>query len=55
MLREEHIPKVSESEVLRRIHGPEREEVVGGSRKLHTVETDFILQNVTRDKECTLA
>jgi hypothetical protein len=34
-LREEHRLKVFENKVLRRIFGPEREEVVGGWRRLH--------------------
>jgi hypothetical protein len=34
-LREEHRPKVFENKVLRRIFGPERDEVTGGWRKLH--------------------
>jgi hypothetical protein len=34
-IREEHIVKVCESGVLRRIFGPKRDEVAGGWRKLH--------------------
>jgi hypothetical protein len=34
-LREEHRLRVFENRVLRRIFGPEREEVTGGWRKLH--------------------
>jgi hypothetical protein len=34
-LREEHRLKVFENRVLRRIFGPERDEVTGGWRKLH--------------------
>jgi hypothetical protein len=34
-LREEHRLRVTENRVLRRIFGPEREEVAGGWRRLH--------------------
>jgi hypothetical protein len=34
-LREEHRLRVFENRVLRRIFGPERDEVTGGWRKLH--------------------
>jgi hypothetical protein len=37
-LREEHIPRVFENRVLRRIFGPKRHEVAGGWRKLHNEE-----------------
>jgi hypothetical protein len=37
-LREEHRPKVSEDRVQRRIFGLQRDEVMGGYRKLHSVE-----------------
>jgi hypothetical protein len=37
-LREEHRLKVFENRVLRRILGPEREEVTGGWEKLHNEE-----------------
>jgi hypothetical protein len=37
-LREEHRLRVSENRVLRRIFGPTRDEVTGGSRKLHNEE-----------------
>jgi len=37
-LREEHRIKLSENRVLRRIFGPEREEVMGGWRTLHNEE-----------------
>jgi hypothetical protein len=37
-LREEHRLRVLENRVLRRIFGPERDEVTGGSRKLHNEE-----------------
>jgi hypothetical protein len=37
-LREEHILRVFENRVLRRIFGPKREEVVGGWRRLHNEE-----------------
>jgi hypothetical protein len=37
-LREEHRLGVFENEVLRRIFGPKRDEVVGGWRKLHGEE-----------------
>jgi hypothetical protein len=38
MLREEHILRVFESRMLRRIFGPKRDEVVGGWGKLHNEE-----------------
>jgi hypothetical protein len=38
MLREEHIPRVFENRMLRRIFGPKRDEVTGGWRKLHNEE-----------------
>jgi hypothetical protein len=37
-LREEHIPKVFEKGVLKRIFGPKRDEVTGGWRKLRNEE-----------------
>jgi hypothetical protein len=37
-LREEHRLRVFENRVLRRIFGPERDEVTGGWRKLHNEE-----------------
>jgi hypothetical protein len=37
-LREEHRLRVFENRVLRRIFGPERDEVTGGRRKLHNEE-----------------
>jgi hypothetical protein len=37
-LREEHRLRVFENKVLRRIFGPQRDEVVGGWRKLHNEE-----------------
>jgi hypothetical protein len=37
-LREEHILRVFENRVLRRIFGPLRDEVTGGWRKLHIEE-----------------
>jgi hypothetical protein len=37
-LREEHRLRVFENRVLRRIFGPEREELTGGWRKLHNEE-----------------
>jgi hypothetical protein len=37
-LREEHTLKVFEKRVLRRIFGPQRDEVIGGWRKLHDEE-----------------
>jgi hypothetical protein len=37
-LREEHRLRVFENRVLRRIFGPERDEVTGGGRKLHNEE-----------------
>jgi hypothetical protein len=37
-LREEHILRVFENRVLRRIFGPKRDEVTGNSRKLHNEE-----------------
>jgi hypothetical protein len=38
IVREEHKLRVFESRVLRRIFGPERDEVMGGWRKLHNKE-----------------
>jgi hypothetical protein len=38
MLREEHRLRVFENRMLRRIFGPERDEVSGGWRKLHNEE-----------------
>jgi hypothetical protein len=38
MLREEHILKVFENRVLRRIFGPKRDDVTGEWRKLHNEE-----------------
>jgi hypothetical protein len=35
ILREEHRLRVFENRVLRRIFGSKRDEVIGGSRKLH--------------------
>jgi hypothetical protein len=37
-LKEEHRLRVFENRVLRRIFGPKRDEVTGGSRKLHNEE-----------------
>jgi hypothetical protein len=37
-LREEHILRVFENRVLRRIFGPKRDEVTGELRKLHNEE-----------------
>jgi hypothetical protein len=37
-LREEHILRVFENRKLRRIFGPQRDEVTGGWRKLHNEE-----------------
>jgi hypothetical protein len=37
-LREEHILRVFENRVLRRIFGPKRDEVIGGWTKLHNEE-----------------
>jgi hypothetical protein len=37
-LREEHRLRVFENRVLRRIFGPERDEAMGGWRKLHNEE-----------------
>jgi hypothetical protein len=34
-LREEHILRIFENRVLRRIFGPKRDEMTGGWRKLH--------------------
>jgi hypothetical protein len=36
-LREEHRLKMFENRVLRRIFGPERDEMTGGLRKLHSL------------------
>jgi hypothetical protein len=38
MLKEGHILRVFENRVLRRIFGPNRDEVTGGWRKLHNEE-----------------
>jgi hypothetical protein len=38
LLREEHILRVFDKRMLRRIFGPKREEVAGGWRKLHNEE-----------------
>jgi hypothetical protein len=38
ILREEHILRVFENRVLRRIFGPNRDEVIGGWRTLHDEE-----------------
>jgi hypothetical protein len=38
ILREEHRVRVFENRALRRIFGPKRDEVTGGSRKLHNEE-----------------
>jgi hypothetical protein len=38
ILREEHILRVFENTVLRRLFGPQRDEVTGGWRKLHNEE-----------------
>jgi hypothetical protein len=37
-LREEHIPRVFDNRVLRRIFAPKRDELIGGWRKLHNME-----------------
>jgi hypothetical protein len=37
-LREEHRLKVCENTVIRRILGPQRDEIIGGWRKLHNEE-----------------
>jgi hypothetical protein len=37
-LKEEHRLRVFENRVQRRIHGPKRDEVMGGLRKLHNEE-----------------
>jgi hypothetical protein len=37
-LREEHRLRIFENRMLRRIFGPKRDEVTGGSRKLHNEE-----------------
>jgi hypothetical protein len=37
-LREEHRLRVFENRVLKRIFGPRRDEVTGGSRKMHNEE-----------------
>jgi hypothetical protein len=41
ILREEHILRVFENRVLRRIFGLKRDEVMGGWRKLHKKEHDL--------------
>jgi hypothetical protein len=49
-LREEHILRVFENRVLRRIFGPKREKVVGGWRRLHNEELHnlYISPNIIR-------
>jgi hypothetical protein len=37
-LREEHILRLFDNKVLKRIFGPKRDEVIGGCRKLHNLE-----------------
>jgi hypothetical protein len=41
-LREEYTLRVFENRVLRGIFGPKRDELLGGSRKLHNVERSFV-------------
>jgi hypothetical protein len=50
ILREEHRLKVSEDRVLRKIFGPETEEVEGGWRRLHNKELHnlYTLSNIIR-------
>jgi hypothetical protein len=38
ILRDQHRPRVFENRVLRKIFGPERDEVAGGRKKLHNGE-----------------
>jgi hypothetical protein len=38
-LREEHTMMVFENTVLRRIFGPRRKEIIGGSRKIHIMRS----------------
>jgi hypothetical protein len=49
-LREEHMLRVFENRVLRRIFGPKRVEVMGGWRKLHSEELHnlYSLPNIIR-------
>jgi hypothetical protein len=50
ILKEEHILRVFENRVLRRIFGPKREEEAGGWRTLHNEElhTLYASQNIIR-------
>jgi hypothetical protein len=45
MLREEHILRVFENRVLRKIFGPKRDEVTGERRKLHNEELHNLYSN----------
>jgi len=50
-LREEHRLRVFENVVLRKIFGPERDEVTGEWRKLHSEELNDLYQYCSGDKE----
>jgi hypothetical protein len=52
-LREEHRLRVFENRVLRRIFGPERDEVTSGWRKLHNEELHglYSLPSIVRAKK----
>jgi hypothetical protein len=52
-LREEHILRVFENRVLRRIFGPKRDEVTGEWRKLHSEELHKEFGVKARRKETT--
>jgi hypothetical protein len=41
-IKEEHILRMSENRVLRRLFGPKRDEVTGGWRKLHKEELHYL-------------
>jgi hypothetical protein len=43
MLRKEHILRVFENRVLRRIFGPKRDEVMGERRKLTCITRSFVI------------
>jgi hypothetical protein len=49
-LREDHRLRVLENRVLRRIFGPNRDEVTGGCRKFYSIELDnlYSLPNIIR-------
>jgi hypothetical protein len=47
-LREDHILRVFENTVLRRIYEPKRDEVVGGWRRLHEFHNLYTTPNIIR-------